>query len=403
MGSLHATRSSALEVGAPAGRHCAAMRGQSSPAHGGRDEQLSLQQEDDACLLDCHVAVSEESERESFVADLEKRDAVRSDEVPNPSQRVEAEATKQSWEQEGLVCVGVATSWGDREAVPDRAGENTMKPDGGISVAPISSAGVTRKTISDVDTASSPLASESDGPGHMLRQARAAQGVSLEELAIRTKISRAQLEKIERQEFEKLAGPVFVKGFLRCCARALQLDEQAVLRSWYALEEERSRPNRTGSDTGDKVHPSTAPAQALRGASRAGSDSRFFARLQDRFTGAAGSDAMQSRRDSSKEPVTPIAAYVSPSSDHAELLASRRRSGGRLPATSFSSLAVERSGPLTRGMDAVSSFARTLAPRIVSLQFAWWAAVCVLVLTIVLTALNVSSASGGYTVDLMRS
>ncbi len=61
--------------------------------------------------------------------------------------------------------------------------------------------------------------------------------MSLEELAARTKIPRGSLEALEADRHEDLPGPVFVKGFLRCCARALHLEVDVVLE--LLLEQER--------------------------------------------------------------------------------------------------------------------------------------------------------------------
>lgn len=53
--------------------------------------------------------------------------------------------------------------------------------------------------------------------------------MSIEQLAIDTKIPRASIEALEEDRFGALPGPVFVKGFFRCCARSLELDAETVL------------------------------------------------------------------------------------------------------------------------------------------------------------------------------
>ena len=53
--------------------------------------------------------------------------------------------------------------------------------------------------------------------------------MSVEQLAIDTKIPRASIEALEDDRFSALPGPVFVKGFFRCCARSLELDPETVL------------------------------------------------------------------------------------------------------------------------------------------------------------------------------
>jgi len=53
--------------------------------------------------------------------------------------------------------------------------------------------------------------------------------MSVEQLAIDTKIPRASIDALEEDRFNELPGPVFVKGFFRCCARSLGIDAEVVL------------------------------------------------------------------------------------------------------------------------------------------------------------------------------
>jgi cytoskeletal protein RodZ len=69
----------------------------------------------------------------------------------------------------------------------------------------------------------------------LLRGAREDAGLSLQELAARTKIKVSTLEAMERGEFNLLPRGVFMRGFLRACARELHLDPQALVAS-YSLE-----------------------------------------------------------------------------------------------------------------------------------------------------------------------
>ena len=69
----------------------------------------------------------------------------------------------------------------------------------------------------------------------LLRGAREDAGLSLRELAARTKITVSTLEAMERGEFDRLPRGVFMRGFLRACARELSLDPEAVVAS-YSLE-----------------------------------------------------------------------------------------------------------------------------------------------------------------------
>jgi cytoskeletal protein RodZ len=81
-------------------------------------------------------------------------------------------------------------------------------------------------------------------PGAYIQHQRKRKGMSLDQLAAVTKIPRAQLELIEADRYEELPGMVFAKGFLRCCARSLELDPDVVLGLLYARERERLRARR---------------------------------------------------------------------------------------------------------------------------------------------------------------
>jgi cytoskeleton protein RodZ len=60
--------------------------------------------------------------------------------------------------------------------------------------------------------------------GQALRAAREHAGLSLNEVADRLKLSLRQLDAIERDDFEALPGPTFVRGFVRNYARFLEID-----------------------------------------------------------------------------------------------------------------------------------------------------------------------------------
>lgn len=72
---------------------------------------------------------------------------------------------------------------------------------------------------------------EHAGPGVALRAARTAQNLSIGEVARQLRLSVAQIEALEASAFERLPGPVFVRGFLRNYARLLHLDPDVLLRA----------------------------------------------------------------------------------------------------------------------------------------------------------------------------
>ncbi|MDP2109579.1 MAG: helix-turn-helix domain-containing protein [Thiobacillus sp.] len=73
--------------------------------------------------------------------------------------------------------------------------------------------------------------SESGQPsvGQILRDAREAQGITLEDAAMRLRLMQRQVEAMETDDFESLDPPVFARGFVRNYARLLGLAPEALL------------------------------------------------------------------------------------------------------------------------------------------------------------------------------
>lgn len=72
------------------------------------------------------------------------------------------------------------------------------------------------------------------GPGALLRMAREARGVSVSEVAAALKLSPRQIDAIENDDFSRLSGATFIRGFVRNYARLLKIDSAPLL---AALEE----------------------------------------------------------------------------------------------------------------------------------------------------------------------
>jgi cytoskeleton protein RodZ len=70
-------------------------------------------------------------------------------------------------------------------------------------------------------------------PGAALREAREAQGISLEELSHVTKISVAKLMALEQNDFHALPSDVYVRGYLRAYAREVELDPEVTVQRYY--------------------------------------------------------------------------------------------------------------------------------------------------------------------------
>lgn len=70
-----------------------------------------------------------------------------------------------------------------------------------------------------------------EAPGAALTAARQAQNLSVADVARQLKLSVSQIEALEAGAFEKLPGPIFVRGFIRNYARLLKLDPKEMLSS----------------------------------------------------------------------------------------------------------------------------------------------------------------------------
>lgn len=81
----------------------------------------------------------------------------------------------------------------------------------------------------ELDTGAGPAPEmQPDTPGAKLRAAREAAGLSLAEVATRTRIALRQLEAVERDDYAALPGIPYAVGFARAYARAVDLDEVAI-------------------------------------------------------------------------------------------------------------------------------------------------------------------------------
>lgn len=66
-------------------------------------------------------------------------------------------------------------------------------------------------------------------PGRTLAEARAARNLTLAEVAQQLKLSATQVEALEADAYDRLPGPVFVRGFVRNYARLLELDAETLV------------------------------------------------------------------------------------------------------------------------------------------------------------------------------
>jgi cytoskeleton protein RodZ len=84
--------------------------------------------------------------------------------------------------------------------------------------------------------------------GERIKREREMRGVSLEEIAESTKIGKRNLEALETEDFDKLPGGIFNKGFVRAYAKYLGLDEEQAVTDFLAAENAASTGIRLAAD-----------------------------------------------------------------------------------------------------------------------------------------------------------
>ncbi len=95
--------------------------------------------------------------------------------------------------------------------------------------APLDSAETGRPAIGDVGAGERAATATGGSFGPWLKGQREARGVTIAEIAESSKISVRYLEALERDRFDVLPAPVFVRGFLREYARVVGLDADEVV------------------------------------------------------------------------------------------------------------------------------------------------------------------------------
>lgn len=78
------------------------------------------------------------------------------------------------------------------------------------------------------------------GPGELLRNVRNERGLSVEQVADDLHLDRRMIEALEAEQFAEIGAPVFVRGHLKAYARALRMDEGAVLDAYRAVQPDAS-------------------------------------------------------------------------------------------------------------------------------------------------------------------
>jgi cytoskeleton protein RodZ len=95
--------------------------------------------------------------------------------------------------------------------------------------------------------------------GDKLKKAREQGGITLDDVALTTKIGTRFLRAMEEEHFEQLPGGIFNKGFIRAYARCVGLDEDQIIAD-YLMASGEVQLNRAEVVDTAPVPPATAPA-----------------------------------------------------------------------------------------------------------------------------------------------
>ena len=101
-------------------------------------------------------------------------------------------------------------------------------------------------------------AARSEAPGRLLCETREAQNLSVADVARQLKLSVHQVEALEAGDFQRLPGPVFVRGFVRNYARLLKLDAEPLVSSVVASLP-REEPRSAAPPSQEIPFPTAAP------------------------------------------------------------------------------------------------------------------------------------------------
>ena len=88
--------------------------------------------------------------------------------------------------------------------------------------------------------------------GAHLKSERELRGVTIDEVASKTKIHTRYLHALESNQFEKLPGEVFINGFIRSIAKVIGADENELLTAYSDIIKEPSNEDKNLSTPDNK-------------------------------------------------------------------------------------------------------------------------------------------------------
>ena len=103
--------------------------------------------------------------------------------------------------------------------------------------------------------------------GERLQREREMRGITLEEIAKATRIGTRSLRALEQEDFGKLPGGIFNKGFVRAYARYLGIDEEQAVTDYLAALGEPDDPT-LDSERLKKLETTWKPPRRNRSAAR---------------------------------------------------------------------------------------------------------------------------------------
>ena len=84
--------------------------------------------------------------------------------------------------------------------------------------------------------------------GQILKEAREKKGVTASQAAAATRMKIQAVEALERDDFSRMAAPMYAKGFIKLYAEYLGLDPAPLVREYVDLHAPKTRPPLTPED-----------------------------------------------------------------------------------------------------------------------------------------------------------
>lgn len=100
--------------------------------------------------------------------------------------------------------------------------------------------------------------------GDRLRREREQRGITLDDVALTTKIRAGLLKALEEEKFDQLPGGIFNKGFVRAYARHLGIDEEQAVADYLIASGEAPSPRNPGEPATARIEVAEPRIQLVR-------------------------------------------------------------------------------------------------------------------------------------------